>query len=101
MYLKVDTNDKTTQLMDPENTDEFHIEVHGPHDPAHIDEALAGLGRMVGSDFYIGVAQLREIALPMVDEGWETKFRLLLDAAGQEGRLNDDRSYLMATVKDD
>lgn len=101
MYLQVDTEAKTTELHEPNNTDEFHIVVHGPHDPAHIDEALAGLGRMVGSDFYIGVAQLKALAEPMVEDGWDVKFRLMLDHAGQNGWLNDDRSYLQAHIKED
>jgi len=99
MYLRVDTAAKKTDLVDPDNTEEFHVVVVGSTDPAEIDESLAGLGRLVGPDVYVGVAQLRTLAEGNVGDDWDTKFRAMLDRAGQNGWLNDDRSYLQGQIK--
>jgi hypothetical protein len=99
MYLRVDTNAKTSAIADQDNTEEFHVVVEGPRDPADIDESLAGLGRLVGTNVYVGVAQLRAIAEEAgVSDGWDGRFRAMLDHAGQNGWLNDDRSYLQGHI---
>jgi hypothetical protein len=99
MYLRVDTTAKSTELMDADNTEEFHVVVEGPRNPADIDESLAGLGRLVGTNVYVGVAQLRALAEAAGHgDDWDARFRAMLDHAGQNGWLNDDRSYLQGHI---
>jgi hypothetical protein len=101
MFLRLDTDAKTIELVDPDNCDEFHLEVSGDPNPADIDEtiAAAGAGRLVGPNAWIAVDRLRQMAEGKVSEDWPTRFQMMLDAAGRNGWMNDDRSYVMGHLK--
>ena len=101
MFLKIDTGEKTISLADPDNCDEFHVEVSGSMNPAEVDEVIAdnGAGRLVGDNAFVSVAKVREWAAGNVADGWETRFQVMLDLAGRNGWMNDDRTYIQAHLK--
>lgn len=98
MLLRLDTNAKSLELQDPDDCDDFKVEVTGSMNPADVDETIAsaGAGRLVGAHAFIAVASIRQWADGNTSDGWDTRFQALLDKAGREGRMNDDRSYLYA-----
>lgn len=98
MLLRLNTSDKTVELHEPDNCDDFKVEVTGPMDPAEIDETIAsvGAGRLVGPHAWIAVSSIRAWSEGKTGDGWDDRFQRLLDKAGREGRMNDDRSYLYA-----
>ena len=100
MILQLDTNAKTVSLTEPDDCDEIHVEVSGSTNPADVDETIAsvGAGRLVGNDAWIAVASLRAWAEGKVGDGWDKRFQAMLDQAGRAGRMNDDRSYVMAPI---
>lgn len=98
MELRLDTGAKSIELNDPDNCDDFKVVVSGSMDPAEVDETIAsvGAGRLVGPDAWIAVHSLREWAAGKTSDGWDARFQRLLDEAGRNGRMNDDRTYLMS-----
>lgn len=98
MLLRLDTNEKSLELQDPDNCDDFVVEVTGSMNPAEVDETIAsvGAGRLVGPHAWIAVASIRQWADGKTSDGWDGRFQQLLDKAGREGRMNDDRTYLYA-----
>lgn len=96
MLLRLDTNAKSVELDDPDDCEDFKIEVVGSMDPAEVDETIAsaGAGRLVGPHAWIAVSSIRQWTNGRTSEDWDARFRQMLDKAGREGRLNDDRSYL-------
>lgn len=101
MFVKIDTGAKTIELIEPDNTNELHVEVHGSANPADIDEVIAdnAAGRLVGDNAYLAVEKLREWAEGNVPDDWATRFQLMLNKAGENGWMNDDRTYVMAHIK--
>ena len=103
MYLKVDSDAKTATLEDPDDCEEFHVLVVGGGNDGDVDEAIAdlGAGRLVGPNAYIAVHRLEELAQGRVGDDWPVRFRKMLDYAGSQGWMNDDRSYVMGHLKHD
>ncbi|MCU0270817.1 MAG: hypothetical protein MUF83_19535 [Acidimicrobiales bacterium] len=101
MYLRVDTTAKTMALVEPDDTDEFHLEVPGSTDLELIDETVAsqGAGRLVGGDAWISIVWLRAHAEGNVGDDWPMRFQKMLDYAGSKGWLNDDRTYVRGHIK--
>lgn len=101
MYLKLDTGANTIELVDPDNCEVFHVEVAGSMEPADVDEVIAGnaAGRLVGDSAYISVDKIRAWAEGRTGDDWPTRFQVMLDNAGRNGWMNDDRTYVMAHLK--
>jgi hypothetical protein len=101
MLLRLQTDEKSLQLEDPDDCNDFTVVVEGSMNPAEVDETIAsaGAGRLVGPHAWIAVASIRQWAEGKVGDDWDTRFQALLDKAGRDGRLNDDRSYLYADYK--
>jgi len=98
MIVKIDTEAKTISLADADNTEKLHAEVTGSMNPALVDEVIAdnAAGRLVGPNAYLSVAKLREWAAGNTSDGWDTRFQAMLNKAGEQGWMNDDRTYVMA-----
>lgn len=101
MYLKIDTGAKTIELADPDDCEKFHVEVSGSMNPADIDEVIAdnAAGRLVGDNAYVSVEKVRGWAEGRVGDDWPKRFQMMLEAAGRNGWMNDDRTYVMAHIK--
>jgi hypothetical protein len=101
MLLRLNTDDKTLEMHEPDDCDDFIVEVNGTMDPAEVDETIAsaGAGRLVGPHAWIAIESIRVWAEGKTSDDWDKRFQMLLDRASRAGRMNDDRSYLYADYK--
>lgn len=99
MILQVDTNAKTVELAQADDCTSFRILVTGSQRAADIDECIAGRGRMFGENAWIDITSLEAMADGQVGDDWAAKFRTFIDECGRNGRLNDERNYILAPVE--
>ncbi len=100
MILQIDTAAGTIELVDPDDTERFHVEAPAGASDADIDEVIAnnGAGRLVGDNAWISVEKLRGWAEGRTGDGWAMQFQMMLNKAGERGWMNDDRTYVMAHI---
>lgn len=98
MILRVDTNTMTSELDEISDCTRFHIEVTGSKRAADVDEAIQGKGRVFGENAWIALDQIEAMAAGKVGDSWAGEFRAMVDAMGRQGRLNDERDYLLAPI---
>lgn len=100
MILRLDTNAKTAELDELDDTGGFSVTLDGPSDAGDIYEAMASksLGMVVGPDLWVSVHQIEALAEGKVGADWSDRFRTMLADAQRAGGLNDDGSYLRSPL---
>lgn len=99
MILRIDTNAKSRELAEAHDCSGIRVEVTGSMHPVDIDEVIAGVGRLAGENAWLNLDELEAMAAGNVGDDWIVEFRKFIDGAGRQGRLNDERNYILAPVE--
>ena len=98
MYVRVDLQAHTVELVEPDNFKQFHVVASGPGVDDDVADALGDGGRrcQTPSHVYVGIDLVRRLAAPQVDVDWDSGFEKMLGFAHKMGWVDPSGEFIQA-----
>jgi hypothetical protein len=101
MYVRVNLQARSVELVEPDNFKQFHVVASGPGLDDDVADALGDGGRRceTPSHVYVGIDLVRRLAASQVAANWDSGFENMLGFAHKMGWVDPSGAFIQAHIE--